>query len=228
MVQLDEIVHEFLVESCENVDRIDRDLVALEQNPEDRTILAGIFRSIHTIKGTCGFLGFGRLESVSHVGENLLSKLRDGEMQVTEEITSVLLSLVDAVRSMLSEIENTGKDGANVYSDLVAKLTALQQSTESEKVEQTYFDSEANAKVPTSPQVEVAPATVEPDPANIKLPKNQPLRPLQKSTNRRLLELQWRSNYQPTLMPMPRVLPTSRVNRQAKIVPDGCRKQYPC
>ncbi|MFY7875004.1 MAG: Hpt domain-containing protein, partial [Pirellula sp.] len=119
-------MHDFLIESCENLDRIDRDLVVLEKTPDDLSIVAGVFRSIHSIKGACGFLGFTRLESVSHVGENLLSKLRTGELSVTEEITSSLLSLVDAVRSMLGDIEKTGKDGNNEYSDLVAELSRLQ------------------------------------------------------------------------------------------------------
>lgn len=126
MIELDELVHDFLIESCENLDRIDRDLVVLEKSPGDLSIVAGVFRSIHSIKGACGFLGFTRLESVSHVGENLLSKLRTGELSVTEEITSSLLSLVDAVRSMLGDIEKTGKDGSNEYSELVAELSRLQ------------------------------------------------------------------------------------------------------
>jgi len=126
MFELDELVQDFLIESCENLDRIDRDLVILEKSPGDLSIVAGVFRSIHSIKGACGFLGFTRLESVSHVGENLLSKLRTGELSVTEEITSSLLSLVDAVRSMLGDIEKTGKDGSNEYSGLVAELSRLQ------------------------------------------------------------------------------------------------------
>ena len=68
-----EIVKDFLVESYENLDRLDRDLVELEKNPQDRDALAGVFRTIHTIKGTCGFLGYGKLEKVAHVGENLLT-----------------------------------------------------------------------------------------------------------------------------------------------------------
>ena len=77
-MDLDSIVHEFLVESHENLDALDRDLVALEQNPADHEMLASIFRTIHTIKGTSGFLGFSQLEAVTHVGENLLSRMRDG------------------------------------------------------------------------------------------------------------------------------------------------------
>ena len=105
MSDMDEIVKEFLVESHEGLDRLDRDLVALEQRPRDRELLAGVFRCIHTIKGTCGFLGFSRLESVSHAGENLLSLLRDGKLEPTPEITSALLRLVDAVRQILASIE---------------------------------------------------------------------------------------------------------------------------
>ena len=70
-----DIVQDFLVESHENLDRLDRDLVGLEKNPRDREALAGVFRTIHTIKGTCGFLGFNKLEKVAHVGENLLTRL---------------------------------------------------------------------------------------------------------------------------------------------------------
>ncbi len=77
-----EIVGEFLVESYENLDRLDRELVSLEKDPHNAETLASIFRTIHTIKGTCGFLGFSKLEAVAHVGENLLSKIRDGVIQL--------------------------------------------------------------------------------------------------------------------------------------------------
>src|SRR5215470_14743888 len=93
---LDPVVKEFLVESYENLDQLDRDLVALEKAPQDRERLASVFRTIHTIKGTCGFFGFAKLEAVTHAGENLLSRLRDGELLLDAEITSALLALVDA------------------------------------------------------------------------------------------------------------------------------------
>ena len=80
---LDDIVEEFLVESHENLDQLDTDLVALEQEPDSRERLSSIFRTIHTIKGTSGFLAFNRLEEVTHVGENMLSRLRDGELALT-------------------------------------------------------------------------------------------------------------------------------------------------
>ena len=113
-----DIIQEFLVESAENLDRLDRDLVGLEKNPEDKDALAGVFRTIHTIKGTCGFLGFSKLEKVAHVGENLLTRLRDGQLKLTPEITTALLSMVDAVRQMLREIQSTGQDGEADYPEL--------------------------------------------------------------------------------------------------------------
>ena len=123
-----DIVKEFLVESYENLDRLDRDLVGLEKNPKDKGALAGVFRTIHTIKGTCGFLGFNKLEKVAHAGENLLTLLRDGALALNPEITTALLGMVDAVRQMLKEVELTGKDGEIDYPELREKLRILQGS----------------------------------------------------------------------------------------------------
>jgi two-component system chemotaxis sensor kinase CheA len=108
---MDEIVKDFLIESNENLDRLDQELVKLESSPSSRELLASIFRTIHTIKGSCGFLGFTRLEKLTHTGENLLSQLRDGKITLTAEITSGLLAMVDAVRHMLAVIQNSGRDG---------------------------------------------------------------------------------------------------------------------
>ncbi len=128
MSDMDDIIQEFLVESTENLDKLDRELVALEKDPTSKNILAGIFRTIHTIKGTSGFLGFGKLEAVTHVGESLLSKMRDGELVLIAEITSGLLLMVDAVREMLASIEATGKDGDRDYQSVIESLTRLQSS----------------------------------------------------------------------------------------------------
>jgi two-component system, chemotaxis family, sensor kinase CheA len=124
------IVKDFLVESYENLDRLDRELVGLEKNPEDRDALSSVFRTIHTIKGTCGFLGFTKLEAVAHVGENLLTRLRDRQLTLSPEITTALLSMVDAVRQMLSQIEAAGQEGERDDSVLIATLTRLQQPPE--------------------------------------------------------------------------------------------------
>ena len=122
---MDEYVKEFLVESYENLDRLDRDLMALEKDPRSRETLDSIFRTIHTLKGTSGFLGFGRLEAVTHVGENLLGRLRDGILVITPAITTALLGLVDAVRHILREIETSGETGSREFTELIAEMTRL-------------------------------------------------------------------------------------------------------
>lgn len=122
---MDEIVQEFLVESHENLDQLDRDLVALEQDPGSRELLASVFRTIHTIKGTSGFLAFGKLESITHVGENLLARLRDGRMTMTPGTTDVLLDMVDTVRALLTSIEADGTEGTVEVGGVVSRITAV-------------------------------------------------------------------------------------------------------
>jgi len=124
---MDDILREFLTESLEGLDLLDTKFVMLEQNPDDRDTLASIFRTIHTIKGTCGFLGFGHLEKLTHAGENLLSLLRDGKLQFTREIASALLNMLDAVRTMLGEVERTGGDGEESYLGLIETLNRLKE-----------------------------------------------------------------------------------------------------
>jgi two-component system chemotaxis sensor kinase CheA len=130
MEDSDDIVKEFLIESYENLDRLDRELITLEQNPEDRDILSSIFRTIHTIKGTSGFLTFSQLGAVAHAGESLLGRLRDDQLVLNREITSALLATVDAVRQILTSIELSGIEGVRDDSDLIARLTRLQQVSE--------------------------------------------------------------------------------------------------
>ncbi len=155
MGEMDDVVSEFLVESHENLDRLDTDLLALESNPNAREMLASIFRSIHTIKGTCGFLGFGRLESLTHVGENLLSLLRDGKVGVDSETTTALLALVDATRRMLGNIEKQGSEGPDEFLELKETLTRLQGEFAK--------PSKKSAAAPTPP----APAASAPTPAAV-------------------------------------------------------------
>jgi two-component system chemotaxis sensor kinase CheA len=122
---MDEIVQEFLVESHENLDQLDRDFVELERAPHSRDLLASVFRTIHTIKGTSGFLGFGNLEQVTHVGENLLARLRDGDRELDGPTTDVLLLMVDAVREVLATIESTGVDAGCDVSAAVEAVRAV-------------------------------------------------------------------------------------------------------
>lgn len=172
-----EILHDFLVESSENLDRLDRDLVGLERNPRDKDALAGVFRTIHTIKGTCGFLGFSKLEKVAHVGENLLTRLRDGQLTLNPRITTTLLDMVDAIRQMLKEIQATGQDGEQDYPELRRTLTQLQNAPpyDANTPETINQPSPATAVIPVSKnrEAEKAPAPGEQD-SQIALAPSQP------------------------------------------------------
>jgi two-component system, chemotaxis family, sensor kinase CheA len=124
---VDELTREFLIESQEGLDRMERCLTELEERPEDRELLAEIFRAVHTIKGTTGFLGFSRLESLAHAGENLLGLLRDGKLRANAEIISALLALLDILREILGEIESVGQEGSGDDTAMIHRLHALQQ-----------------------------------------------------------------------------------------------------
>jgi len=154
--EIDEIVSEFLVESHENLDQLDRDLVALEREPGSRDLLGSIFRTIHTIKGTSGFLAFNQLEAVTHVGENLLARLRDGKMSMTPGITDVLLAMVDTVRDLLATIERDGNEGDTDVSAVVERISAVLEGRDEpaaeapvEPLAEAVAEQVAEAAVPT-------------------------------------------------------------------------------
>ena len=119
-----DVIREFLIESNENLARLDREMVELEKRPQDPQLLAGIFRTIHTIKGTCGFLGFSCLEAVAHSTESILSELRDGKRALTPELVTLILEAVDVIKTILLGIEATGEEGAEPYQDLRNRLKA--------------------------------------------------------------------------------------------------------
>ena len=145
MDPFDEIIKEFLVESYESLDQLDRDLIALEDAPDDRERLASIFRTVHTIKGTSGFLAFPKLEKVAHVGENLLVPLRDGELRLEQDIASGLLGMVDAIRDILSHIEECGAEGEQEYGDLIKRLEELLHGGKGESAPSANSESESSA-----------------------------------------------------------------------------------
>ena len=148
---MDEIIEEFLVESYENLDRLDIELVELEEHPDSAELIGSIFRNVHTIKGTAGFFEFPKLESVAHAAESLLSRLRDRELQLSTAITSALLSSVDAIRSMLGIIQETGSDGDDPYDSLVAELHALIAGEAVEEVIEVEIDAEFEAEFEAEP-----------------------------------------------------------------------------
>ena len=122
------ILAEFLAESFENLAQVEHDLVALERDPEDRKRIGGIFRAVHTIKGTCGFFGFKKLETLAHAGENLLSRLRCGEIAFTPSLADTLLRLVDALHAILSAIETTRQEGDQEFAPLIEELVRLERA----------------------------------------------------------------------------------------------------
>ncbi len=119
----DDIIKEFLIESTENLSRLELEIVELEQRPDDPALLASIFRTVHTIKGTCGFLAFSNLEGVTHIAENMLSQLRNGERNLTPELTSLILETTDVIKRELVSIEAAGKESGDTYDDLRRRLT---------------------------------------------------------------------------------------------------------
>ena len=119
-----DVVCEFLVESHENLLRLDRELVELEKHPRNAAVLASIFRTMHTIKGTCGFLAFSTLEAITHKAETLMSQLRDGQRELTPRLVSLILETVDATRKVLASIEASGGEGPDRFEDLTERLSA--------------------------------------------------------------------------------------------------------
>ena len=159
---MDEIVKEFLIESTENLDRLDRNLVELEKSPHDEELLADVFRTIHSIKGTTGFLGFHHLEAVAHAGENLLSLMRDGKLLLNSAIAGGLLAMVDAIREMLGQIEKTEADGENDYAELIAAISALQQPSAESPAASVPLPAPVVASQPTPPVAAPAAASAPP------------------------------------------------------------------
>jgi len=122
---MDDLLTEFLTETSESLAVIDVELVKFEQDPQDEAILGNIFRLVHTIKGTCGFLGLPRLESVAHAGENILGKFRDGALQVTPEAVTLILRCIDTIRDLLGELESSGEEPEGEDREIIDEMNAM-------------------------------------------------------------------------------------------------------
>ena len=129
-----DVIREFLVESHESLARLDQDLVELEKRPKDRQLLASIFRTIHTIKGTCGFLAFSSLEAITHQAETLLSQLREGQRELNPALITLILATVDATRKVLTSIEATGEEGPERFETLTESLRVAAAGKDREDV----------------------------------------------------------------------------------------------
>ncbi|HEX3115219.1 MAG TPA: chemotaxis protein CheA, partial [Bradyrhizobium sp.] len=121
---MDDLLREFLTETSESLDTVDNQLVRFEQEPNNAKILDNIFRLVHTIKGTCGFLGLPRLEALAHAGETLMGKFREG-MPVTAEAVSLILGSIDRIKEILSGLEKTEAEPEGSDQDLIVKLEEM-------------------------------------------------------------------------------------------------------
>jgi two-component system, chemotaxis family, sensor kinase CheA len=128
MTEMNAIITEFVQEGTDKIDLVEQHLIQLEQAPNSREHLNEVFRFLHSIKGATGFLGFTKLSALTHAGETLLGRLRDGKLMVTPEITTALLDVVDAVRQALSEIATTGHEGKASYTALMDTLARFEKS----------------------------------------------------------------------------------------------------
>jgi len=168
---MDDLTREFLIESQEGLDRMERCLTDLEERPQDKELLGEIFRSVHTIKGTTGFLGFKRLEKLAHAGENLLGQLRDGKITAGATVITALLHLLDGLRELLKAIEAGGSEGSGDDSDLIARLEELQAPAQPAKAREVAAVRHAHAtpviKVtePMAAPVAIAASAAPPEPA---------------------------------------------------------------
>ncbi len=128
---MDDLLREFLTETNESLGVVDVELVRFEQEPNNASILANIFRLVHTIKGTCGFLGLPRLEALTHAAETLMGKFREG-MPVTGEAVTLILFTIDRIKEILDELEQSQQEPAGTDDDLIGQLHGLLHQVSSE------------------------------------------------------------------------------------------------
>ncbi|MEI6611542.1 MAG: chemotaxis protein CheA [Polynucleobacter sp.] len=158
----DDILVEFIVEAREILDQLDLDFVQLEITPDDQKLVGNIFRAMHTLKGSSGFFAFKRLEKVSHAGESLLGKIRDGQLTLDTQKATILLSTLDCLRAIIEGIESTHTEPAGDDSGLVENLLALAAGKETNVPIQPTTPAEPQAEAISAPE-NTAPA-VSPEP----------------------------------------------------------------
>ena len=166
---MDELTREFLIESQEGLDRMERCLTELEERPQDAGLIGEIFRSVHTIKGTTGFLGFKRLEKLAHAGENLLGLLRENKLTADRPIITGLLHLLDGLRAILKTIEAEDAEGEGGDSELIGQLEELQMPAQAQAKQPVHAKAGArSAAAPPAPPAINAPAapSIAPEPAH--------------------------------------------------------------
>ena len=148
----DDILVEFIIEAREILDQLDLDFVQLEITPDDKKLVANIFRAMHTLKGSSGFFAFKRLEKVSHAGESLLGKIRDGQLTLDTQKATILLSTLDCLRAIIEGIESTHTEPPGDDSGLVENLLALAAGKETNVPIQPTTPAEPQAEAISAPE----------------------------------------------------------------------------
>ena len=164
---MDELLTEFLTETNESIDVLDVELVRLEQDPNSPKLLDNIFRLVHTIKGTCGFLGLPRLERVAHASENVLGKVRDNEIEVTPEAVTLILKAIDRIKEIIAFLEASQAEPEGDDSDITERLNAFAKAGAPPAPEAAApdFDDAPEAPVAAAADVATTAADDEPDAA---------------------------------------------------------------
>ncbi len=121
----EDLLREFLIETYENLDKLDADLLALEKSPDSRSVIDNIFRMFHSCKGGCGFIGLSKLEAIAHTGENLLGLIRDKKVEMNSKIIDALLLTVDTVRKILNNLESIHSEGNEDHGALLTLLSSF-------------------------------------------------------------------------------------------------------
>jgi two-component system chemotaxis sensor kinase CheA len=177
---MDELTREFLIESQEGLDRMERCLTDLEERPQDAGLIGDIFRSVHTIKGTTGFLGFKRLEKLAHAGENLLGLVREGKLIANREVITGLLQLLDGLRSILKTIEAEDAEGEGEDVVLIGRLEELQLPAQAEVKQLAHAKASAHGSSAAPPAIN--PAEIKPKQPSAAAPAPEPAEDTQKTT----------------------------------------------
>src|SRR5262245_9907064 len=123
---MDDFIVDYLLEFQEGLAQFENELLELEKAPESAKILSSMFRIVHSLKGSSGFLGFQQMAKLADEGEDLLGRLRDGRLRLSPELTSGLLAMVDGMRSRLAVIEATRAEDRRDDTELLARLRGLQ------------------------------------------------------------------------------------------------------
>ncbi|MDE1152029.1 MAG: chemotaxis protein CheW [Micavibrio sp.] len=170
---LDDEVREFLIECNESLVHLDQEIVQLEQTPDNATLLASVFRTFHTIKGTCGFFGFSVLGGLTHVAENILDQMRSGSRTLTAEVSALLLETVDAIKAIMASIETQGTESDNDYSNLRARLAAVLESSSAAAPSRAVLPAEPPTAPSPAPQSSIpSPSDPPPSTEELQTPKS--------------------------------------------------------